>query len=78
MTREEIVTVQVQGGGAASFAAGEKYALALGAGKPADRWANGQPITRAEFEAVLESEGIFEIVPPRPVGALPRNVGAKE
>jgi len=68
MTREEMVAVQVKGGGAASFAAGEKYALSLEAGATADRWANGQPITRAEFESVLEREGIFEIV------ALPKKV----
>ena len=78
MTREEMMTVQVKGGGAASFAAGEKYALTLGAGKTADRWANGQPITRAEFEAVLEREGIFEIVTPPKKAAQSRPAGTKE
>jgi len=62
MTREDMVTVQVKGGGGASFAAGEKYALSLAAGETAERWANGQPITRAEFDTILAPEGIFEVV----------------
>jgi len=77
MTREEMVRVQVKGGGAASFAAGEKYALSLEAGATADRWSSGQPITRAEFESVLEREGIFEIVTP-PQKATRPQTAAKE
>ena len=60
MTREEIVRVRVKGGGAASFAAGAKYALKLEGGQTSDKWDDGSPITRAEFEAVLPHE-VFEI-----------------
>ncbi len=61
MEREEIVRVRVKGGGAAAFAAGQKYALKLGAGATADKWDGGAPITRAEFDAVLAPTGIFEV-----------------
>ena len=61
MTREEIVSVRVKGGGAARFAAGAKYGLKLEAGQSADKWADGSPITRAEFEAVLLPMEIFEV-----------------
>lgn len=62
MIREDLVRVQLkQGVSAASFAAGAKYALRLAAGETAEMWEDGSPITRAEFEAVLEREGVFEI-----------------
>ena len=63
MTREETVRVRVKGGGAAAFAAGAKFALKIEAGQKAEKWDDGAPITRAEFEAVLAPLGIFEIVP---------------
>ncbi len=76
MTREEMVTVQVKGGGAASFAAGEKYALSLAAGQTADKWADGSPITRREFDAVLLREGIFEIIGKPALGSPPAATAA--
>lgn len=64
MTREELVRVRVKGGGAAAFAAGQKYALKLRASETTDKWSRpaGSPITRAEFQEILAPEGIFEIV----------------
>ena len=60
MEREEIVRVRAKNGGAVNFAAGQKYALRVAAGATADKWADGAPITRAEFDAVLAPTGIFE------------------
>jgi hypothetical protein len=64
MMREETVRVKTADGGAIAFAAGEKYALKIAAGETATEWADGSPITRAEFDAVLAPHGPFEIVPP--------------
>jgi len=66
MTREETVRVGVKGGGAAAFAAGARFALKIAAGEKADKWDDGTPITRAEFDAVLAPLGIFEVVPEPP------------
>jgi hypothetical protein len=59
--REDQVKVKHKDGGAIAFAAGEKYGLIIAAGKSAEKWIDGSPITRAEFEAVLEPHGPFEI-----------------
>ena len=64
--REDIVTVRVKGSGGAHFATGMQYALSLAAGEISDKWADGSPITRAEFEALLARDGAFEIVPDAP------------
>ena len=61
MDREDIVTVRVKDGGAGAFSAGQKYSLLIAAGGTADKWADGSPITRAEFEDVLAPHGPFEI-----------------
>ncbi len=61
MNREDIVTVRSRDGGAIAFSAGQKHSLKLAAGEIADKWADGSPITRAEFENVLAPHGPFEI-----------------
>ena len=62
--REETVRVKGKGGGAVAFSAGEKYGLKIAAGASADKWMDGSPITRAEFEAVLKPHEVFEIDEP--------------
>lgn len=61
MNRDDLVTVRVAGGGAAAFAAGEKYSLKIAAGGTADHWEDGSPITRGELERVLMPHGPFEV-----------------
>jgi hypothetical protein len=62
MVREETVQVKAkQGAGAVSYAAWA-HRLKLAPGEIADKWQNGSPITRAEFEALLKPHGVFEIV----------------
>jgi hypothetical protein len=61
MNREDIVTVKSSDGDAVAFSAGQKYSLRLAAGELADKWADGSPITRAEFENVLAPHGPFVI-----------------
>ena len=61
MTREDMVTIRVTGGGGASFSAGEKYSLTVAAGELKDKWNDGAPITRAELEDVLAPHGPFEL-----------------
>lgn len=60
MNREDTVTVRVKGGGAAAFSHG-RFSLILAAGEIADKWLDGSPITRGEFEDVLAPHGPFEI-----------------
>lgn len=62
--REDIVQVRANSGGVVSFAMGEKYGLKLAPGEASDKWMDGSPITRAEFDAFLAPHGPFEIVPP--------------
>jgi hypothetical protein len=62
MTREQTVRVRGAKGAAVAFSAGEKYGLKIAAGETASEWADGSPITRAEFETVLAPHGPFEIV----------------
>jgi len=64
MNREDIVAVQVKGGGAAHFSMGMGHTLTLGPGESSDKWAEGSPITRGEFEVLLSRDGVFEIVEP--------------
>ena len=59
--REDIVTVKSTDGSAIAFSAGQRHSLKLAAGEIADKWADGSPITRAEFENVLAPHGPFEI-----------------
>ncbi len=58
---EDQVKVKHKDGGAIAFAAGERYGLKIAAGESADKWLDGSPITRAEFEAVLKPHGPFVI-----------------
>ena len=60
MTRQDIVSVKARDGGAAVFTAG-RQALRLAAGEIADKWLDGSPITRGEFEDILAREEIFEV-----------------
>jgi hypothetical protein len=61
--REELVTVKVKNGGPLSFSHG-RCSLKLAAGETADKWMDGSPITRGEFEIVLAPHAEVEIVPP--------------
>ena len=61
MTREETVRVRGIDGAAVAFCAG-KYGLKIEAGETAEKWLDGSPITRGEFENVLKRRGPFEIV----------------
>jgi hypothetical protein len=65
MDREELVTVRVKNGGVMSFSHG-RCSLKLGAGETADKWQDGSPITRGEFESVLAPHAEVEIVEPGP------------
>lgn len=60
MTREHTVAVKAKDGGSVTHCASQ-FALKLKAGETATKWEDGSPITRAEFEAVLEPTGLFEI-----------------
>jgi hypothetical protein len=63
--REETVKVRAkQGAGAVSYASWY-HRLTLKPGEIADKWHNGSPITKAEFEALLKSHA-FEIAPDAP------------
>jgi hypothetical protein len=66
MNRDDLVSVRVAGGGAAAFAAGEKYALKIAKGEIAQKWSDGSPITRGEFESVLAPHGPFELADEMP------------
>jgi hypothetical protein len=76
MMREETVRVRTTDGGAIAFAAGEKYALKIAAGETATEWADGSPITRAEFDAVLAPHGPFELVADPPSHGVPAGPGS--
>jgi hypothetical protein len=69
--REDIVQVRAKDGVVVAFAAGEKYGLKLAAGEITDKWIDGSPITRAEFEAILAPNGPFEIAAPQPGESVP-------
>jgi len=63
--REETVKVKAKdGAGNVSYAAWA-HRLTLKPGEIADKWQNGSPITRAEFDALLKPHP-FEIVPDAP------------
>lgn len=59
--RTDLVTVKVKNGGPLSFSHG-RCSLKLGAGETADKWMDGTPITRGEFESVLAPHAEVEIV----------------
>lgn len=63
MNREELVTVRTKNGGYLAFSHG-RCSLILAAGETADKWMDGSPITRGEFESVLAPHAEVEIVPP--------------
>ncbi len=60
MTREDLVTVRVKNGEPVALSHG-RCSLLLAAGETADKWMDGSPITRAEFEALLAPLGHFEL-----------------
>ena len=63
MTREHTVTVKLkEGSGAATFCAGQRCELQLKGDDVATKWKNGDPITTADFQRLLEPAGHFEIV----------------
>jgi hypothetical protein len=64
MAYEDIVTVGAKDGGSLALCNGDR-ALILKAVETADKWMDGSPITRREFERVLAAGGV-EIVPPPP------------
>jgi hypothetical protein len=59
--REELVTVKTKDGGWLAFSHG-RCSLILAAGETADKWLDGSPITRGEFENVLAPHAEVEIV----------------
>jgi hypothetical protein len=63
MNGEELVTVRTKNGGPLAFSHG-RCSLILAAGETADKWMDGSPITRGEFEDVLAPHAEVEIVPP--------------
>jgi hypothetical protein len=65
VNREELVTVRTKDGGAIAFSHGS-CSLKLAAGEIADKWMDGSPITRGEFEAVLAPHAEVEIVEAAP------------
>ena len=69
MSEDQVqVKVKHRDGGAIAFAAGERYGLKIAAGESADKWLDGSPITRAEFETVLKPHGPF-VIDAGPAGA---------
>jgi hypothetical protein len=72
LIRPDTVRVKGKDGGAVSFSAGEKYGLKIAAGGTADKWMDGSPITRAEFEAVLKPHAVFEIAEEPAAAASPQ------
>jgi len=69
--REDIVQVRARSEGVVSFAMGEKYGLKLGPGEASDKWLDGSPITRAEFDAILAPNGPFVVVVPAAGESVP-------
>ena len=63
--REEFVTVRTKNGGPLAFSHG-RCSLILAAGATADKWLDGSPITRGEFENVLAPHAEVELVTPAP------------
>lgn len=72
MNREDIVTVKSSEGGPIAFSAGQKYSLKLAAGEMTDKWMDGSPITRGEFDVLLAPHGPFELA-----GEMPPEVESK-
>jgi hypothetical protein len=75
--REELVTVKVKNGGPLSFSHG-RCSLKLGAGETADKWMDGSPITRGEFETVLAPHAEVEIVAPAAPARSSQDARAKD
>jgi hypothetical protein len=59
--REDHVTVKSASDGGVHFATPGRV-LAIAAGETASTWANGSPITRQEFDAILAPENVFALV----------------
>jgi hypothetical protein len=60
MNREDLVTVRMKNGGPVALSHG-RCSLIVAAGETAEKWLDGSPITRAEYEALLAPLGIFEL-----------------
>lgn len=59
--REDQVTVKSANEGGVHFATPGRV-LSIAAGAEASMWADGSPITRQEFDAILAPEKVFELV----------------
>ena len=59
--REDQVKVKAKDGAGAVTYGSHAHRLSLKPGESADKWHNGEPITRGEFEALLKPHGIFEL-----------------
>ncbi len=63
MNREDLVTLRTKDGKWLAFSHG-RCSLILEPGETADKWMNGSPITRGEFENVIAPHAEVEIVAP--------------
>jgi hypothetical protein len=78
MSREDVVKVKTKNGAALAFSHG-RCSLLLAAGETADKWLDGSPITRGEFEDVLAPHAEVEIVEsPSRSASGPRAAKAKD
>lgn len=59
--REDQVQVKAKDGAGAVTYGSHAHRLSLQPGEAADKWANGDPITRGEFEALLKPHN-FEVL----------------
>ena len=60
MNREDLVTIRSKNGGWLAFSHG-RCSVILAAGQTADKWLDGSPITRGEFENVMAPHAEVEI-----------------
>jgi hypothetical protein len=64
--REDAVKVKAKAGAGNVAYAAWHHRLRLKPGEVAEKWENGSPITRGEFEALLKPHDVFEIVEAEP------------
>jgi hypothetical protein len=60
MSDDQVKVKPKDGAGNVAYAA-EHHRLKLAPGETAETWLNGSPITRGEFETLLEPTGVFEL-----------------
>jgi len=75
MTREHTVAVKSKGG-SVTHCAGDRFAISLKSGEVKSVWADGSPITKSEFDAVLAPTGLFEIAEQPPAKPAAEKKGA--